>query len=84
MDHPLVGVGELQRGGFDGVHITNQVGNTYVWRSQLLYVALVAVHPVDGRIVTLLRNQVQRVAAQWLQGIIVKVATSNDWHILVQ
>lgn len=84
MDYLLVGVGEFQCSGFDGVYIINQVGNIYVWCSQFFYVVFVVVYLVDGCIVVFFCNQVQCIVVQWLQGIIVKVVISNDWYIFVQ
>ena len=56
-------VGEVAAlGDLDRVDLADQVGDRGVGRRQLLAEAVVAVHPVDGRVVAVLGDEVEGVA----------------------
>ena len=62
VNHALIGIGKLQRGGLDGIHVTDQVGDRYIGRRQLFGIPFIPVHPADGSFITMLFDHILTVA----------------------
>ena len=66
------------------VDVAHQVGDRDVGRRELLPVALVAPDPVDGRVVALLRNELDGVARDGGKRVVVHLAPLHDGDLFVE
>src|SRR5690606_39231661 len=84
MDNAFVAVGKFLGGGLDGVYVAYQVGYRYVWRSQLLRVALRAVQPSYRGVVPVLGDEMFGVVGNRVERIVKDIATSYIRHVFIQ
>ena len=78
-------VGEVAAlGDLDRVDLADQVGDRRVGRGQLLAEAVVAVDPVDRRVVAVLGDEVAGVLDDRVVRVVVDLAAGDDRHPLVE
>ena len=78
-------VGEVPPlGHLDRVDLTDEVGDRGVGGGELLAVALAAVHPLDRRVVAVLRDQLPAVPRHGRVGVVVDLGAREDRHPLVE
>ena len=71
-------------GHLDGVDLADEIGDRGVGGRELLAEAIVAVHPVDGRVVAALADEVARVLRHGVVGIVVDLAARDDRQPFVE
>ncbi len=71
-------------GRLDGIDISNQVRYGDIWRSQLLYVAVLGRQPGDRGGVSFFRDEFAAAAADGSIGIVVDLAARNVRHLWIK
>jgi len=70
--------------GFDRIDITDDVGDRHVGSRKLLDESIVAMYPVDLRLVAVQIDQLTPVRAQWSEWIVVDLGAGDDRDLFIE